>query len=149
MRGFLSAPERDDYRAIVRVKVMGPAHEATMSLEIDTGAAPSIIMSQGWARHLGITGQDGHSATLADGSLRPVQMGSANVEWLGETRQVEVVIWDDPAGQLPPISSSRRSRYRGTPDGLVGRSLLKLSALSIDYPKQHVDLKPSAGTASI
>lgn len=147
MRGFLSAPERDDYRAIVRVKVAGPAHEATMNLEIDTGAAPSIIMSQGWARYLGIVGQDGHSATLADGSVRPVQIGSASIEWLGEARQVEVVIWDDPAEGVSPIRS-RRGRYRGTPDGLIGRNLLKLTALAIDFPAHQVQIDVSTGNAS-
>ena len=111
MRGYLDRQKR----AIVRVEIDGGVKQAVLNLEIDTGAEPPLLISDAWAKELGIVGQPGHTATLADGSLRSVGVGTARILWLDQWQDVEVVIWPSMPGQ------AGEARRRGRPDGLLGR----------------------------
>ena len=130
--GFLDKAQR----AIVRVTVSGVAHTATLHLEVDTGSQPHLCLDEDWADYLGIDTRTGHRATFADGKSKTVLAGAAKVDWLGKDLAVEVIVWPRP--RKSAVMDKSQSRYRGDPEGLIGRKLLSTNALSIDYVNQRV-----------
>lgn len=130
--GFLDGADR----AIVRVTMNGPARSATLHLELDTGSQPHVSLDQDWADFLGIATTEGHRATFADGRSSEVLAGAAKVDWLGKLLEIEVIVWPRPKDAAPVDKS--QYRYRGTPEGLLGRMLLMSKALSIDYVNRRV-----------
>jgi predicted aspartyl protease len=138
-----------DLRAIVRLDVNGEQKMAAMNLEIDTGAQAAMMMSQVWADYLGLTVELGHSATLADGTQRSVGMAQVMIEWCNTVHEIEAVVWPGFTDlELPPSSASGSRRYRGRPDGLVGRRLLRNCVLTIDYPNRHVMVQESKSSGA-
>ena len=124
------------HRAIVRVVVTGGKQSATLHLEVDTGSQPHICMDEDWADHLGIVTTKGHRATFADGRSKTVLAGAAKVDWFGRSTDVEVIVWPRSKQSAPEDRSQHR--YRGTPEGLIGRKLLASNAVSTDYVNGRV-----------
>ncbi len=138
LQGYLDQAQR----AIVRIELTSPK-AATLRLEIDTGSQPQICIHEDLADQLGVVMSKGHRATFADGKSRTVFAGAATVNWFGNPLDVEVLVW--PRGKSPAAApTSGQGRNRNVPDGLLGRSLLNSTALSIDYVNRRVEISMPA-----
>jgi clan AA aspartic protease len=78
--------------AVVRLRVRGPGGaQADVEAIIDTGFTSSLTLPPTVVTALGLARQSGGSATLADGSVRPLDIYGAEVDWGGIWRSVLVV----------------------------------------------------------
>ncbi len=126
-------------RAIVKLTVRGSDEEAVLFCEIDTGAEPALSISHAWADRLGMSGADGHTATLADGSLVEVLLSNCYIEWLSGERRIDAIIWPADHIALPDPSGPRR--YRERPDALIGRKLFTDALLKLNYVDRTIEIK--------
>ena len=120
-------------RAVIRLKITGPANSAYLNFEIDTGSQPELIISDEWAAHLGLLCLSQQDVTLANGETILAVVAESTVDWLDGPRLVDVIVFPSNA-KLQPFASPARARHAGLVDGLLGRRLLKQGAvLHVDY----------------
>jgi clan AA aspartic protease len=75
--------------AVVRLRIRGPGGAvADVEAIIDTGFGSSLTLPPGLMAALGLARQSGGSATLADGSVRQIDVYAAEVDWDGTWRPV-------------------------------------------------------------
>jgi predicted aspartyl protease len=121
-------------RAMLRVSFAHKGDVVELVLEIDTGAEPAVMLDASAALRVTENLKTGHTATLADGTLRSVLAGSAKVNWLQGAKTVDVVAWGlDSATQTAP-------KRKGKADGLAGRKLFKDACLTIDYVNRKISV---------
>jgi predicted aspartyl protease len=128
-------------RAVIRLKITGPAKSAYMNFEIDTGSQPELIISDEWATHLGLSGLSNQDVTLANGETIEAVVAEGTVDWLDGQRLVDVIVFPSSA-KLQPFASPSRAKHAGLIDGLLGRRLLKHGAvLHMDYVAKTGNVK--------
>jgi hypothetical protein len=121
-------------RAMLKVSFEYKGQAVELVLEIDTGAEPAVMLGAGNARRVADDLKTGHTATLADGTLRSVFAGSAKINWLHGLKTVDVVAWGLDSD---PETASKR---KGKADGLAGRKLFKDACLTIDYVNRKISV---------
>ena len=94
IQGHVNA--RDE--AVVRLRVRGPSGvEPDMDSIVDSGFNSSLALPLATVSALGLALVSGSSAVLADGSLCPINIYSAEVLWDGTWRPVLVsAVGDEP-----------------------------------------------------
>jgi hypothetical protein len=108
-------------RAIIRLKLTGPAKASFLNLEIDTGSQPELIISAAWAQHLGLALEPNHDVTLANGETIKASLGQIEVQWFeqpdkpGEPVRVDVIVFPDS----PQFSLPSRPKHANLTDGLL------------------------------
>ena len=122
-----------------RVKVRGIKRSEFLNLAVDTCADPAIVVSEAWAAHLDLQPEAAGAATLADGSKADMQKGLAEIEWLGGSMLLYVMIFPGEAIGAGPSSDGRPQRG-GQSNGLIGHELLAQGRLTIDYVNRQVSL---------
>jgi predicted aspartyl protease len=128
-------------RAIVRLRITGPANSAYLNLEIDTGSQPELIVSDEWANHLGLAGLSRQDVTLANGETIQAVVAEGTIDWLDGPRLIDVIVFPSNT-KLQPFASPGRAKHAGLVDGLLGRRLLKQgAALHIDYVAKTGEIK--------
>ncbi len=84
--------------AVIRLRVRGLTG-VTIDVDcvIDTGFTASLTLSKAMVSQLGLVRQSGGSALLADGSTRPFDVFTADIEWDGSWQPVVVsCVGDEP-----------------------------------------------------
>ncbi len=123
-------------RAMVRVPVRTPIGGwRQLTFEIDTGAQLLVMTSRKWLEFFEAPMEPGDGVTLADGQEIKVMVGLIEIEWLGQIRIVDAIA----PSRAQPSAPFRNPDKRGpSPNGLIGRSLLKNCRLTVDYGRGHV-----------
>lgn len=118
------------YEAVVSLCVRGPGG-AVLDLEavIDTGLSASLALPATAVASLGLAPQAGGRATLADGSVRPLMLYAAEVEWGGAWRSLLVVAVGDEALIGMRLLAGHEVRIEVVPGGLVEVASLPRSSV--------------------
>lgn len=121
----------DDYgRALVRVAVWHPTSGSSAEWDawIDTGFSGELLLTKDQVAALGLTVTSRVSGAVADGSQVQFDACVCLNDWLGVRRRVDAL-----------VSSGRFA--------LIGIRLLEDLTVTVNYPKQTVELAHSAGVA--
>jgi clan AA aspartic protease len=80
-----------DREAVIDISVTGPTGiQATVTICVDTGFTDHLTLPIDLVRNLNLSYQQTYSGTLADGSLVPLDVYIADVDWGGQKRTVPV-----------------------------------------------------------
>jgi predicted aspartyl protease len=99
---------------------------------LDTGFNGELLCDRLAASQLGVKPVGGlQRVELADGVKRDAQYGSLAILWLGQERQVQVLVsLDEP-----------RRKADGEPIALVGGALLAPSLVLLDYASGTIEIE--------
>lgn len=79
------------HQAFARLKLRGPTGvESELNFLIDTGFSSALALPHTTVQTLGLVRQSTAKARLADGSVRPLELFAAEVEWCGVWQAVVV-----------------------------------------------------------